>query len=55
MNMLANRTRERQVICRHHAALLQALRERDQPAAATALTALVDYLRQQYLAAANPP
>jgi len=54
MNMIANRTRERQVIADHHGALLVALRERDGASAEVALVQLIDYLRLQYREAQRP-
>ncbi|WP_210397416.1 FadR/GntR family transcriptional regulator [Motiliproteus sediminis] len=48
MNMIANRTREREVIVDHHQRLLDAVSASELPAAEKALTGLVDYLRQQY-------
>lgn len=54
MNMIANRTRERQVICSHHELLLQALEARHLDAAEGALRDLVDYLCQQYRLAVRP-
>ncbi|MEH6470393.1 MAG: FCD domain-containing protein [Halopseudomonas sp.] len=51
MNMIANRSRERQVIIKHHQQLLQALSDRDLSQAHSSLDRLLDYLQQQYLQA----
>ncbi|WP_207063465.1 FadR/GntR family transcriptional regulator [Motiliproteus sp. SC1-56] len=48
MNMIANRTRERQVIVDHHRELLQALEARDLARGEAALDALLDYLGGQF-------
>lgn len=48
MNMIANRTRERQVIIEHHQNLLAALRQSDTNAAINSLDLLIDYLQSQY-------
>ncbi|MFT6915279.1 MAG: GntR family transcriptional repressor for pyruvate dehydrogenase complex [Motiliproteus sp.] len=49
MNMIANRSRDRQVIIGHHRCLLQTLIDQDLPAAQACLDQLLDYLQQQYL------
>lgn len=49
MNMIANRSRDRQVIIGYHRRLLQALIDQDLPGAQGCLDQLLDYLQQQYL------
>lgn len=49
MNMIANRSRDRQVIIGHHRQLLQALIDQDLAGAQNCLDLLLDYLQQQYL------
>jgi DNA-binding FadR family transcriptional regulator len=51
MNMVANPTRDRQVIIGYHRALLEALADRSLTAAEHALDGLLDYLLVQYRAA----
>ncbi|MEH6823918.1 MAG: FCD domain-containing protein [Motiliproteus sp.] len=51
MNMIANRSRDRQVIIGHHQRLLQALIDQDLSQAQASLDQLLDYLQQQYLQA----
>lgn len=51
MNMIANRSRERQVIINYHQQLLQSLIVQDLTQAQHCLDRLLDYLQQQYLEA----
>ncbi|MFT5721008.1 MAG: GntR family transcriptional repressor for pyruvate dehydrogenase complex [Motiliproteus sp.] len=51
MNMIANRSRDRQVIIGHHRRLLQTLIDQDLSGAEDGLDQLLDYLQQQYLEA----
>tara|TARA_R110002167_G_scaffold57140_5_gene161985 strand:+ start:5433 stop:6167 length:735 start_codon:yes stop_codon:yes gene_type:complete len=51
MNMIANRSRERQVIINYHQQLLQSLIVQDLTQAQHCLDQLLDYLQQQYLEA----
>tara|TARA_R110002095_G_scaffold85214_1_gene74104 strand:+ start:1304 stop:2038 length:735 start_codon:yes stop_codon:yes gene_type:complete len=51
MNMITNRSRERQVIINYHQQLLQSLTVQDLTQAQHCLDQLLDYLQQQYLEA----